>query len=194
MVQPNVLVVLSDQQRPDSCGVYGQRLDVTPRLDRLAADGVVFDEAFTVQPVCGPSRAALQTGRYPTTLGCWRNGIALPPGVPTLADRLHGLGYQTGYVFHLEDPVRFEREIKVTIEHGHANHLANEMSSVAYWYADQPAAAVSLPTRAQRKAVRRDNHRTWLRDPASECPGRPVALTEEMRRSKAAVRRAAAGK
>ena len=98
MVQPNVLVVLSDQQRPDSCGVYGQRLDVTPRLDRLAADGVVFDEAFTVQPVCGPSRAALQTGRYPTTLGCWRNGIALPPGVPTLADRLHGLGYQTGYV------------------------------------------------------------------------------------------------
>jgi arylsulfatase A-like enzyme len=96
VVQPNVLVVLSDQQRPDSCGVFGQRLDVTPRLDRLAADGVVFDEAFTVQPVCGPSRVALQTGRYPTTLGCWRNGIALPPGVPALADRLHGLGYQTG--------------------------------------------------------------------------------------------------
>lgn len=98
MGQPNVLVVLSDQQRPDSCGVYGQRLPVTPRLDALAADGVAFDEAFTVQPVCGPARAAIQTGLHPTTTGCWRNGIALPPGVPTLADRVAALGYQTGYI------------------------------------------------------------------------------------------------
>ncbi len=98
MDQPNVLVVMSDQQRPDSCGVFGQRLPVTPRLDALAAQGVAFDEAFTVQPVCGPSRAAIQTGLYPTASGCWRNGIALPPGVPTLADRVATLGYQTGYI------------------------------------------------------------------------------------------------
>lgn len=98
MKQPNVLVVLSDQQRPDSCGVFGQRLAVTPRLDRLAADGVAFDSAFTVQPVCGPARAAIQTGRYPTTTGCWRNGIALPPDTETLADRMNALGYQTGYI------------------------------------------------------------------------------------------------
>lgn len=98
MQQPNVLVVLSDQQRPDSCGVFGQRLPVTPRLDALAADGVAFDEAFTVQPVCGPSRAAIQTGRYPTSTGCWRNGIALPPDEATLADRMAALGYRTGYI------------------------------------------------------------------------------------------------
>jgi len=122
MEQPNVLVVLSDQQRPDSCGVFGQRLPVTPRLDALAADGVAFDEAFTVQPVCGPARAAIQTGLYPTTARCWRNGIALPPGIPTLADRVAGLGYQTGYIgkWHLASnrgrnlpadrpPARFER-------------------------------------------------------------------------------------
>ena len=42
-------------------------------------------------------------------------------------------GYQTSYVLHLENPVRFRREIKVTIEHGHGNHLANEMASTAYW-------------------------------------------------------------
>lgn len=122
MGQPNVLVVLSDQQRPDSCGVYGQRLPVTPRLDALAAVGTAFDQAFTVQPVCGPSRAAIQTGLYPTTTGCWRNGIALPPGTETLADMLGALGYQTGYVgkWHLASnrgrhlpldrpPARFER-------------------------------------------------------------------------------------
>lgn len=122
MTRPNVLVVLSDQQRPDSCGVFGQRLPVTPRLDALAADGVAFDNAFTVQPVCGPARAVLQTGLYPTTTGCWRNGIALPPDIETLADRMHALGYRTGYIgkWHLASnrghglpadrpPARFER-------------------------------------------------------------------------------------
>jgi len=98
MGRPNVLIVLSDQQRPDSCGVFGQRLPVTPRLDALAADGVAFDSAFTVQPVCGPARAAIQTGQYPTRNGCWRNGVALAPSSHTLATRMNELGYQTGYV------------------------------------------------------------------------------------------------
>lgn len=95
---PNILVVLTDQQRPDSCGVFGQQLPVTPVLDDLATRGVAFEEAFTVQPVCGPARASLQTGSYPTRIGCWRNGLALPPEVPTLADRLGELGYRSGYV------------------------------------------------------------------------------------------------
>lgn len=98
MRQPNIVVVLTDQQRPDTCGVYGQQLPVTPVLDRVAAAGTVFEKAFTVQPVCGPSRAAIQTGRMPTSIGCWRNGLALPAGEPTLAGRLHDLGYATGYV------------------------------------------------------------------------------------------------
>ena len=98
MTQPNVLVVLSDQQRPDSCGVFGQRLPVTPVLDRLAARGVAFDQAFTTQPLCGPARAGMQTGVLPTTLGCWRNGLALPPDADTLATRLDALGYATGYI------------------------------------------------------------------------------------------------
>lgn len=95
---PNIVVVLTDQQRPDSCGVFGQRLPVTPVLDGLAARGVAFEEVFTVQPVCGPARASLQTGQYPTRIGCWRNGLALPSDVPTLAERLGGLGYRTGYI------------------------------------------------------------------------------------------------
>ncbi len=98
MAPPNVVVVMSDQQRPDSCGVFGQRLPVTPVLDALAARGTAYDRAFTVQPVCGPARAAMQTGRYPTQIGCWRNGLALPDDVPTAATLLADLGYQTGYV------------------------------------------------------------------------------------------------
>lgn len=67
---PDILVVLTDQQRPDTVGAYGQALPTTPVLDALAVDGITFDAAFTVQPVCGPARASIQTGRVPTDIGC----------------------------------------------------------------------------------------------------------------------------
>ena len=98
MRRPNIVVVQTDQQRPDTIGTYGQALGVTPNLDHLAATGVVFESSFTVQPVCGPSRAALQTGRWPTEIGCWRNGLGLDPSTPTLASRLAALGYRSGYI------------------------------------------------------------------------------------------------
>jgi len=97
----------------------------------------------------------------------------------------HTNGYQTSYVFHLENPVRFQKEIKATIEHGHGNHLANEMSSVAYWYADRPTKIVQPPPMAQRLPVLRDNQRNWLYDPRNQCPGRKVPLNGEMKRMKA---------
>jgi hypothetical protein len=87
-------------------------------------------------------------------------------------------GYQTSYVFHLENPVRFTSEIKATIEIGHANHLGNEVSSVAYWYAEEPSPAVDVPPVQQRLPVRRDNAGQWMRDPERECPGKPVTVKE----------------
>ena len=60
MPQPNIVFLFSDQQRWDTCGCYGQPLPVTPNLDRMAAEGVRFEHAFTCQPVCGPARAALE--------------------------------------------------------------------------------------------------------------------------------------
>jgi hypothetical protein len=106
-------------------------------------------------------------------------------GVPELELWRGNSGCQTGYVFHLENPVVFEREIKITIEHGHANHLGNEMSSVAYWYMDAPAPAVGVPPLEQRLPVRRDNAGQWLHDPERGCPGKAVSLTEEMQALKA---------
>jgi hypothetical protein len=113
-----------------------------------------------------------------------RNGSSIFEGhtIPTPEINLWrgNSGYQTGYVFHLENPVHFEREIKVTIEHGHANHLANEMSSVAYWYADKPVRAIDVPPVMQRLPVLRNNTGQWIKDPAREHPGKPVMLTDEM--------------
>jgi len=93
-------------------------------------------------------------------------------------------GYQTSYVHHLENPVRFMKEIKVTIEHGHGNHLCNEMSSVAYWYAAKPTRVAAPPSVKKRLPVLRDNQGQWLHDPARQCPGQPVRVTPEMRRMK----------
>lgn len=98
MKKPNIVFYFSDQQRWDTLGCYGQRLNVTPNLDRLAQEGMLFEHAFTCQPVCGPARACLQTGRYATEVNCYRNAQALPQTIRTLADYFHENGYETAYV------------------------------------------------------------------------------------------------
>jgi len=92
-------------------------------------------------------------------------------------------GYQTSYVHHLENPVRFAKEIKVTIEHGHANHLGNEMSSVAYWYAQKPAPAIEPPPVEKRRAVRKVDGK-WVYAKEEACPGPAVVPTKEMKENK----------
>lgn len=96
--RPNIVFYFADQQRADTLGCYGQRLPVSPVLDRMAEEGVLFENAYTVQPVCGPARAVLQSGRYATETGCYRNGIHLPTNITTLADCFHRAGYETAYV------------------------------------------------------------------------------------------------
>ena len=91
-------------------------------------------------------------------------------------------GYQTSYVHHLENPVRFQREIKVTIEHGHGNHLCNEMASVAYWYADRPGGVRDCPPVRQRLAVKRDNvSGDWLPGQGDRTPSPAIRQSDEMR-------------
>jgi uncharacterized sulfatase len=100
--RPNIVFLFSDQQRYDTVSCYGAApgasFGLTPRIDRLAEEGVRFDLAMTCQPVCGPARACLQTGLYPDGIGCPVNDRALPAGIPTIADRLNEAGYETAYV------------------------------------------------------------------------------------------------
>ena len=96
--KPNIIFYFTDQQRADTCGCYGQPLTVTPYLDKLAREGVKFNQAFTPQPVCGPCRAMFQTGKYPTEIGCYRNNIMLPDDVKTVANYLEEAGYETAYI------------------------------------------------------------------------------------------------
>ncbi|MCD8021639.1 MAG: sulfatase-like hydrolase/transferase [Lachnospiraceae bacterium] len=98
MDRKNIVLYFVDQQRADTCGCYGQPLPITPNLDRLAQEGVRFANAFSPQPVCGPYRAMLQSGRYATDTGCFRNNIMLPQNIKTLANYIEDAGYETAYV------------------------------------------------------------------------------------------------
>jgi arylsulfatase A-like enzyme len=103
--QPNVIVFFTDQQRWDTTGVHGSYMGATPNFDRLAKTGMLVRNSFTCQPVCGPARSILQTGKYPTVTGCYRNSIAMPRAEKTLAHRFKAAGYDTGYIgkWHLAD-------------------------------------------------------------------------------------------
>ena len=69
----NVLFLITDQQKFDVLGCMGNPLAKTPNLDRLAAQGVLFTQAHSTVPYCSPTRTAIITGRYPSTLGISRN-------------------------------------------------------------------------------------------------------------------------
>ncbi|HPZ16683.1 MAG TPA: sulfatase-like hydrolase/transferase [Sphaerochaeta sp.] len=112
MSRPNIIFYFSDQQRVDTCGCYGQELDITPTLDAMASEGVRFDLAFSPQPVCGPCRSIFQTGMYATDTGCFRNSIALPQGIETLGSLMEGAGYETAYIgkWHLASSGELEKK------------------------------------------------------------------------------------
>lgn len=103
--RPNVIVVLTDQQRWDTTGVSGNSLNLTPRFDEMARAGTHLSQAVTPHPVCAPARAALQTGVYATNSGCFRNALRLPESSRTLAHFFGDAGYATGYIgkWHLAD-------------------------------------------------------------------------------------------
>ena len=94
--RPNVVVFFTDQQRWDTTGVHGNPLGLTPNFDRMARQGTHVAHSCTCQPVCAPARSSLQTGRYATNTGVFRNGIALAPEATTLAHLFGEAGYATG--------------------------------------------------------------------------------------------------
>ncbi len=107
MSRPNVLIIHTDQQSSWSLGCYGGTLLETPHVDRIAEEGVRFDQFFTNSAVCTPSRGCFMTGRYPHSNGAYRNNLPLNRDEITFAEVLRQNGYRTGYVgkWHLDgDP------------------------------------------------------------------------------------------
>lgn len=143
----NFIVFFTDQQRWDTVGAYGNPLGLTPNLDEIARRGTMFQRAFTPQPLCAPARAVMQTGRYPTATGCFRNGIPLPKNAPTIGRTFSQAGYATAYIgkWHLgsQDPVP-----------------RDEQAGYQYWLAASELEWTSHPY--DTTVFDKDGNPTWL--------------------------------
>ena len=112
--QPNIIYIMSDDHTSQAFGVYGSRLaalNPTPSIDRLANEGMLFENAFSTNSICTPSRATILTGQY-----CHVNGVLdldgnLPPQQQYLPIEMKKLGYETAMVgkWHLKkEPAQFD--------------------------------------------------------------------------------------
>ena len=95
MKRPNILLIMSDEHDPAVTGCYGHALVQTPNLDRLAAAGVLFENAYCNNPICVPSRMSFLTGKYASDVNVFDNGSPLASEIPTFAHYLEASGYDT---------------------------------------------------------------------------------------------------
>jgi len=95
---PNVLFIITDQQRADHVGFMGNSVVRTPNIDRIAKKGRVFDNAWVSNPVCMPNRSTIMTGRMPTAHGVIFNDRSLDWGANTFVRQFRAAGYETGLI------------------------------------------------------------------------------------------------
>jgi N-acetylglucosamine-6-sulfatase len=112
--RPNILFIMSDDHCSQAVGAYGGRLaslDPTPTIDRLAREGMLFENAFCTNSICSPSRACILTGQYAHTNGVYDLGGRIETERQYLAHEMNRAGYQTAMIgkWHLkEEPGAFD--------------------------------------------------------------------------------------
>lgn len=112
--RPNIIFIMSDDHAANALGAYGSRLaglDLTPNLDQLAAEGILFENAFCNNSICTPSRASIITGQYPQTNGVLDLDQNLDIDKQYLPKELAKLGYSTAVIgkWHLKnEPAAFD--------------------------------------------------------------------------------------
>lgn len=112
--KPNILFIMADDHAAQAVGIYGSRLaplDITPTLDKLAREGMIFDNAFVTNSICTPSRASIITGQYSQTNSVLDLEGVLPEAKQYLPQEMNRLGYQTAVVgkWHLtNEPLAFD--------------------------------------------------------------------------------------
>lgn len=102
--KPNIVFILTDQWRASSLGYAGDSIVQTPNLDKFAKEAVNLSNTVSVTPVCTPHRAALFTGKYPTSTGMFLNDAYMPSEELCMAEIFKEAGYQTAYIgkWHLD--------------------------------------------------------------------------------------------
>lgn len=177
--RPNVIVILADDLGYADISAYGIQRISTPNIDRIGLEGVRFTDAYVSAPVCGPSRAGLQTGRYQDRFGYeYNNGpprrdveenLGLPPGEVTLGDALRQQGYQTALIgkWHLGSndayyPTNRGYERFVGFLTGDTAYMRKDAPGLRY----APTGDVALPHRTPQSQI-------------IEGPGRTLVANED---------------
>lgn len=162
--KPNILFISVDDLRP-TLGCYGDKLAITPNMDRLASQGVQFNRAYCQVAVCNPSRASLMTGLKPDTLGVWTLPIhfreAMPDAV-TLPQWFRKSGYTAvshGKIYHnpTPDPQSWSEPIR-------------DLPKLPYFY---PEGTKQRIKDAQEKLPKNDWRKNNLRGPSTASPDLP---------------------
>jgi arylsulfatase A-like enzyme len=96
--RPNIIFILSDDHAYQAISAYGSRLAVTPNIDRIAKDGVLFTRAMVTNSICGPSRASLLTGKYSHKNGYTLNEKRFNTAQPVFPALMRDQGYQTAWI------------------------------------------------------------------------------------------------
>lgn len=159
--KPNVVFILTDQWRASAFGYAGNTVVRTPNIDRLAKESVNFGNAVSVCPVCTPYRAALLTGRYPTSTGMFVNDIFLPSEEVCMAEIYKLAGYSTAYIgkWHLDGHGRednVEPDRRQGFDYWSGLECSHDYTGMPYFENDDPAKKIrdGYSTFAESKAAR----------------------------------------
>ncbi|WJH34959.1 sulfatase-like hydrolase/transferase [Paenibacillus sp. CC-CFT747] len=180
--KPNILWICTDQQRFDTLGCYGNEAVRTPNIDRLAQQGVLFEQAYCQSTVCAPSRGSFLTGRYPRTVGLRKNGANIPETEVLVTKLLHDGGYTCGLAGKLHLSTCFPKHCHGTerrIEDGYdqfhwSHHPADDWPTNAYsqWLRSKGKAYSTRPVEGCEYVVygpdAEDHQAAWCAEKAIE--------------------------
>jgi arylsulfatase A-like enzyme len=174
--RPNLVILLADQWRAKATGYAGDPNVKTPNLDRLARESICFRNAVSVCPVCTPYRAALMTGRWPTSTGMFVNDLYLPASERCMGEVFQEAGYATAYIgkWHLDGHGR-ESYIPPERRHGWNYWKAAECDhnyNHSHYYSGRSAEKRFWP--GYDAFAQTDDAQTYLRQQAKA--GRPFVL------------------
>lgn len=179
----NILVIMADEHAKQVLGAYGNEIVKTPNLDRLAAEGTLFESAYCNDPICVPSRASFATGRYVHQTGHWDNARPYTGEEPSWGHRLQETGHRAVSIGKLHyrdpsDPTGFTDQILPL-------HILEGKGDLAGIVRDNPRRAVGGmaeqagrgdSTYLQYDRDIRDAAVDWLRDAAAQPDDKPWAL------------------
>ena len=154
--QPNVLLLLTDQQTLRAMSAYGNPHLHTPNMDTLARRGVRFSISYCTSPVCGPSRSSIVTGRMPHETGVNLNGATPDPSIPNLGQIFRKAGYETAWAGKWHLPASYPKPPTGTIPGFDCLHVPE---GTPFRLGDQTDAAVADQAIA---FLKRKHDRPWL--------------------------------